>query len=96
MAQQKSEQKKLLSEVMEADQKNGLYEEANKMVTAVEWLYQQLWNELKDKFTWYAIREKALKMEQEKEYETKCIWYGRGILAAKEDRIGELKPKRTI
>jgi hypothetical protein len=64
--------------------------------TPVEWLYQQLWNELKDKFTWYAIREKALKMEQEKEYETKAIWYGRGILAAKEDRIDELKPKRTI
>ena len=64
--------------------------------TPVEWLYQQLWETPKDKLNWYAIRAKALQMEQEKEHETKCIWYGRGILAQKEDRIGELKPKRTI
>lgn len=99
MTQQKEQQKKLLSEIMEADQKSGLYEnhivETNKMVTAVEWLFQQLWETPKDKLNWYAIRSKALQMEQEKEYETKSFWYGRGILAGKEDRIGELKPKRT-
>jgi len=33
--------------------------------TAVEWLFQQLWDEPKDKFTWYAIREKAIQMEKE-------------------------------
>ena len=34
-------------------------------LTAVEWLFQQLWDEPKDKFTWYALREKAIKMEKE-------------------------------
>ena len=33
--------------------------------TAVEWLFQQLWNEPKDKFTWYALREKAIQIEKE-------------------------------
>jgi len=39
--QMEAEQKKLLTEIMEADQKSGLYEDhigdTNKMVTAVEW-----------------------------------------------------------
>jgi N-methylhydantoinase B/oxoprolinase/acetone carboxylase alpha subunit len=46
MAQQKEEQKKLLSEIMEADQRDGLYDnhigDTNKMVTAVEWLIDQI------------------------------------------------------
>lgn len=33
--------------------------------TAVEWLFQKLWDEPKDKFTWYALREKAVKMQKE-------------------------------
>jgi GTPase len=33
--------------------------------TAVEWLFEKLWDEPKDKFTWYALREKAIKMEKE-------------------------------
>lgn len=36
-----------------------------KKQTAVEWLYHQLWNEPKDKFTWYALREKAIQIEKE-------------------------------
>jgi len=36
-----------------------------KTQTAVEWLFQQLWNEPKDKFTWYALREKAIQIEKE-------------------------------
>lgn len=32
--------------------------------TAVEWLFHQLWEEPKDKFTWYAILEKAKEMEK--------------------------------
>lgn len=62
----------------------------------IEWLFQQLWETPKDKLTWYAIRKQALQMEKDKEYEIKSFWYGRGILAGKEDRIGEFKPKRTI
>jgi hypothetical protein len=33
--------------------------------TAVEWLFEKLWDEPKDKFTWYALREKAIQMEKE-------------------------------
>lgn len=36
----------------------------NKELTPVEWLFQQLWDEPKDKFTWYALREKAIQMEK--------------------------------
>ena len=31
--------------------------------TAVEWLFEKLWNTPKDKFTWHAILEEAKKME---------------------------------
>jgi hypothetical protein len=34
--------------------------------TAVDWLFKQLWEQPKDKFTWYAILKQANKMfEQE-------------------------------
>ena len=33
--------------------------------TAVEWLFEKLWDEPKDKFTWYALRKKAIEMEKE-------------------------------
>lgn len=33
--------------------------------TPVEWLFEQLWDEPKDKLNWYAIREKALEYEKE-------------------------------
>jgi hypothetical protein len=35
------------------------------MKTAVEWLFQQLWEEPKDKLTWHSILEKAKQMEKE-------------------------------
>jgi hypothetical protein len=34
-------------------------------MTATEWLFRQLWEEPKDKFTWYAILDKAMQMEKE-------------------------------
>jgi len=37
----------------------------NKSVTAVEWLFQKLWDEPKDKLTWYAILKQAKEMEEE-------------------------------
>jgi len=37
--------------------------------TAVEWLFHQLWEEPKDKFTWYAILEKAKEMDKNKQKE---------------------------
>ena len=33
--------------------------------TAVEWLFKQLWEEPKDKFTWNTILSKAKEMERE-------------------------------
>ena len=33
--------------------------------TAVEWLFHKLWEEPKDKLTWYTILEKAKEMEKE-------------------------------
>ena len=33
--------------------------------TATEWLFKQLWDEPKDKFTWYTILDKAMQMEKE-------------------------------
>ena len=33
--------------------------------TATEWLFKQLWEEPKDKFTWNAILMKAKEMEKE-------------------------------
>ena len=34
-------------------------------MTAVEWLFEKLWDEPKDKFTWYALRQKAIEMEKQ-------------------------------
>lgn len=33
--------------------------------TAVEWLFEQLWEEPKDKLTWYSILEQAKKLEKQ-------------------------------
>ena len=37
--------------------------------TAVEWLFRQLWDEPKDKFTWYAILKQAKAMDKKKTLE---------------------------
>jgi hypothetical protein len=62
--------------------------------TAVEWLFQELWDTSKDKLTWYSILEKAKEMESDREYEIKAFWFGRGINAGRENKIEELKPKK--
>jgi hypothetical protein len=33
--------------------------------TAVEWLFEKLWEEPRDKFTWYSILRKAKEIEKE-------------------------------
>lgn len=35
------------------------------MKTPVEWLFDKLWDTPKDKFEWYLLRERALKIEKE-------------------------------
>ena len=37
----------------------------NMKQTAVEWLFEKLWNADKDKFTWYAILKQAKEIEKE-------------------------------
>ena len=44
--------------------------EENKKETPVEWLFQQLWDTPKDKFTWYSILSKALEKEKEGQIKT--------------------------
>ena len=39
------------------------------MKTPTEWLFEKLWDEPKDKLTWYALLEQAKQMER-KEIET--------------------------
>ena len=72
MAQNKEQQTKLLIEMMEADAKDGMYDrqtdhigDSNKMVTAVKYLFDQLWETAKDKFTWYSILKHAKEMEKD-------------------------------
>lgn len=36
-----------------------------KQTSAVEWLFEKLWEEPKDKLTWYSILEQAKEMEKE-------------------------------
>ena len=33
--------------------------------TSTQWLFEQLWDEPKDKLTWYAILDQAKEMERE-------------------------------
>jgi hypothetical protein len=55
-----------------------------KKQTAVEWLFEKLWNEPKDKLTWYAILKQAKEMEKEDIVDSYIM--GSYDLAAKEFR----------
>lgn len=63
-------------------------------MTAVEWLFLMLNNPKTDQEFAKKLFDKAKEMEKEKEHELKQLWFGRGIVAAKENKISELKPKR--
>ena len=41
--------------------------------TAVEWLFEKLWNTDKDKFTWYAILKQAKAIEKQQIVDA---WFG--------------------
>ncbi len=64
--------------------------------TAVSWLVEELMKtNLKISIDGLAaLSTKALEMEANKEFETKQRWFGKGILAGRENRIAELKPIR--
>jgi len=60
--------KKALTDMMSADEKSGLY---MKEQTPVEWLFYKLWDEPRDKFTWYSLLKKAKEKEEKlKDFET--------------------------
>ncbi len=68
-------------------------------MTAVEWLVEQISEKQPNGF--YVIDtledvkrifKQAKQMEEEQKYETSAFWFGRGVLAGKENRIEELKP----
>lgn len=63
--------------------------------TAIEWLMNELANTgllvTKDIDNLVAYN-KAKQMAENKEYEIKAFWFGRGILAGRENKINELKP----
>lgn len=60
---EKNKQKQLITEIMNEDAKDGLY---NKQ-TAIDWLFQKLWEEPKDKFTWYVILKQAKEMHNQEQ-----------------------------
>jgi hypothetical protein len=57
--------------------------------TAVEWLFEKLWNTDKDKFTWYAILKQAKEMEKEQILRAYDIGSNEGYDLAKIDEIEE-------
>ena len=78
-SQDKEEQKKLLIEMMEADEKDGLYEQPKKQ-TAVEWLLNDLFPERLEGFSdeeWDKINQAFEQAKQiEKEQITDAFKYG--------------------
>ena len=67
--------------------------------TAVDILFQEIKESktfLPDNLFEYLedVYNKAKAMHKEQKFETKAYWFGRGILASKENRVDELKPKK--
>ena len=73
--------------------------------TAVEWFFEVLaHNDIIDHKKLcddenlynllYSLKNQAKQMEEDQKYETSAFWFGRGVLAGKENRIEELKPTK--
>lgn len=62
--------------------------------TTVDWLMMQLPVFIRVDLYEKELYKQAKAMEAEKEWETKAYWFARGILAGRENRISELKPKK--
>ena len=69
---------------------------SNNKQSSVEWFQEQIIKIVNGTclLSEIEIFEQAKAMHKEQEYETKVFWFGRGVLAGREDRITELKPKR--
>jgi ribosomal protein S7 len=75
---EKSIQKKLLTEIMDADAKDGLYHigDTNKMMTAVEWLMDNLPNRFKNAMLNECSEEIEQAKQMEKEQIINAYWNG--------------------
>lgn len=65
--------------------------------TSVEWIESWIVNidvKFYSKEFILRILKEAKEMEAKQIYETKQRWFGKGILAGRENRISELKPKK--
>ena len=63
-------------------------------MTTAEWLFEQLPTLDKRDPYYSSIFKQAKQMEKDREYETKAYWFGRGVLAGRENKIEELSPKK--
>ena len=59
----KEKQRELIVEIMKADEQSGLY--PTRKQTAVDYLFQELWDRPKDKLTWNVLLKYAKDMEKE-------------------------------
>jgi hypothetical protein len=59
----KEKQRELIVEIMKADEQSGLY--TTRKQTAVDYLFEKLWQMPKDKFVWQHYLNKAKEMEKE-------------------------------
>ena len=76
--------------IYEYDTEKKEQQSTEEKTTAVEWLGKQLISE--GIYVPFGMYEQAKQMEEEQKYETSAFWFGRGVLAGKENRIEELKP----
>ena len=60
----KEKQRELIVEIMKADEESGIYDESTKKQTAVDYLFQELWDRPKDKLTWNVLLKYAKDMEE--------------------------------
>jgi hypothetical protein len=60
----KEKQRELIVEIMKADENSGIYDEHTKKQTAVDYLFQELWDRPKDKLTWNVLLKYAKDMEE--------------------------------
>ena len=56
---------------------------------------EELASELYERFDFNSFKVIDDEEEKDKEYEIKAFWFGRGVLAGRENRINELKPKKS-
>ena len=60
----KEKQRELIVEIMKADEDSGLYDKPARKQTAVDWLFNRLWETPKDKFDWQSILKEAKQREK--------------------------------